>query len=157
MGFGKERQKIKEKIPSWKCEGYFGYGHGRALREFGEGPLKNKSVCLEVCPKSDQCRSEHHRKMDERSPEIARIVSKVAAISQRLGRPVVKSVAAAMNVAEARKVPGTERIRKVLSGLRVVEMVDHYVCGQFENIQNGLDGVLPTAECSLLSETKKTA
>lgn len=157
MGFGKERNRIRKQIPSWKCKGYFGYGHGRGVREWGDKPLKEKSVCLDLCEQSEACRRIHHAKMDLRFPAVADIVYEAARVAHAMGRPVVPTVAAAVTVAENRKVKGTEEIRRTLNRLRVMDMVDHYVCGQFENIQNGLDGVAPDAPCSLHEEKKKSA
>jgi hypothetical protein len=154
MGFGKERNRIKDKIPSWQCNGYFGYGHGRAIREFTEKPLHNRSVCLDICQKSQECRKTHHGRMDSRFPAVAHVVHQAAQVADKLGRPVVRSVGVAMQIAESRQIPGTAEIRRTLKKLRIADMVDHYVCGQFENIQNGLDGVAPAAPCSLHGESQ---
>ena len=144
MGFGKDKNKIRQKITSWNCLGYFGYGHGRGVKDFGERCIGDKSVCRDVCEKTEQCRHLHHNKMDERFPAIAFIVRQAATTASDMRRPIVETVVAAMKVAESRKVEGTEEIRSIMKEFRVSEMTDHYVAGQFENIQNGLDGNLPT-------------
>lgn len=152
MGYGKERAHIKKKIKSWGCSGFFGYGHGRAIRDFGHKPVETRSVCLQICPQGDVCRLEHHSKMDAQFPELAEIVGRTVMTAQHLGRPVAESVGAIMKIAEKRNLPGVERIRKTMNALKIVDITDHYVCGQLENIQNGLEGIAPDAPCSLLTK-----
>ena len=144
MGHGKERNRIRDKIPSWGCLGHFGYGHGRAMREFGDKPLKDKSVCFDLCPKISECRDRHHAKMDKRFPSIAKIVDKAAKVATESGRPVIETVVLAMRVAEHRGIDGTKEIRRILNRFGVQESADHYVCGQLENIQKGFDGAEPS-------------
>lgn len=113
------------------------------MKEHGEKWFKDISVCQDLCPSKDQCRSSHHVRMDARYPDIAEIVHKTAGHAIRMKVAVVQSVIGAMNVAESQKVAGTDEIRKILDGFGVSDITDHYVCGQFENIQNGLDGKDP--------------
>ena len=130
-------------IPKWGCLGYWGYGHGRSVKEHGDKWFKDVSVCQDLCPNKDQCRRKHHVRMDNRYPEVAEIVHATAGHASKMKVAVVQSVIGAMNVAKSQGVAGTDEIRRVLDGFGVSDMTDHYVCGQFENIQNGLDGKDP--------------
>ena len=146
MGHANVRRKIAKAIPSWGCLGYFGYGHGRTVRDFGEKYVKDLSVCQELCSEAESCRMSHHGRMDKRYPQIADIVHKAAARAHRAKIPVVKTVLIAMRLARKREIPGADEIFRILREFRVGEMTDHFVCGQFQNIQNGLDGQLPANE-----------
>lgn len=140
MGHSSTRRKIVKAIPKWGCIGRWGYGHGRAVKEHGEKWFKDLSVCQDLCPEAPVCRQRHHMNMDERYPEVAMIVHKTARHAAQMKAPVVHSVIGAMNVALAQGISGAEEIKAILAGFKVGDMTDHYVCGQFENIQNGLDG-----------------
>ena len=144
MGVRKHRLRMKNAIPGWKCEGFFGYGHGRALAQYGSDRVGKKSVCVDLCPIKDACRTKHHERMDVRYPEIADIVHRSASGAAQAGQSVVRTVITAMRIAETRNVSGTKEIKSILSGFGVNEMTDHYMCGQFENIQNGIDRLPPT-------------
>lgn len=139
MALGKVRHRIRSKIPSWKCYGYFGYGHGRAMVEVGDKQIRGRSVCSDFCKEVDGCRAAHHSRMDARYPEVAKVVRETARAAEEMKRPIVSSVIAAMQVAEKRNVPGIGEMRRIISQHRVAEMTDHYTCGQFENIQNGIE------------------
>ena len=76
--------------------------------------------------------------MDVRFPVIAEVVKTAAREAATMGKPVRVTVATAMRVAESRGIEGIKEIRAVLDSIRVKDVTDHYVCGQFENIQNGL-------------------
>jgi hypothetical protein len=143
VGHSSVQRKIVKTIPKWGCLGYWGHGHGRSVKEHGEKWFKELSVCQDLCPQSDTCRRKHHDRMDQRFPAIADIVHKAAGHANKMKMPIVQSVIGAMNVAYAQKTEGVEEIKAILIGFRVEDMTDHYVCGQFENIQNGLDGKEP--------------
>ena len=81
--------------------------------------------------------------MDKRYPEVADLVHMVAKKAIDAKQPVVKSVVAAMNVALGKDMPEVKEIVRILVGFGVADITDHYICGQFENIQNGLDGSEP--------------
>lgn len=155
MGLGKERKKIRDRIPAWHCEGYFGYGHGRAVNEFGEKAIKDRSVCNEMCSRSQECRMAHHSKMDLRFPDVARVVHVAAESAAAMQRPIVTAIIAAMRIAEAREVPGTKDVRAILKSFRVADITDHYIAGQFENIQNGLDLKDPSWRRPLVEDVKQ--
>ena len=162
MGVRKHRLRIKKSISGWKCEGYFGYGHGRAISQYGEDRVGKMSVCVDLCPIKDTCRAKHHSRMDGRYPEIAEIVHKSATGAAQAKQSVIRTVITAMRIAESRDVSGTKEIRAILSQFGIKEMTDHYMCGQFENIQNGLDGlpatsVRPVPEIKPESNTETTA
>ena len=140
-------------IPKWGCLGRWGYGHGRSVKEHGEKWFKDVSVCQNLCPKSDACRQRHHLHMDQRYPEIAVLVHRTARRAKKMKAPIVESVIGAMNVAYGQKISGAAEIKMILSGFRVGDMTDHYVCGQFENIQNGLDGKDPGFQRPIPSQT----
>ena len=143
MGHASIRRKIVKTIPKWKCLGRWGYGQGRAIKEHGEKWFGDLSVCQDLCPQATVCRQRHHMNMDQRYPEIALIVHKTATRAAQMKMPIVHSVIGAMNVAYAQKIDGAEEIKQILLDFRVGDMTDHYICGQFENIQNGLDGKDP--------------
>ena len=143
MGHRSTQGKIVKAIPKWGCLGQWGYGHGRSVKEHGEKWFKKLSVCQDLCPQSDQCRKQHHGVMDKRYPEVADLVHLVARKAVDAKQPVVKSVIAAMNVALGKDMPEVKEITRILVSFGVADITDHYVCGQFENIQNGLDGNKP--------------
>lgn len=139
MGFGKERNKIRALIPKWNCFGKFGYGQGRAYEAFGEKPLKNKSTCIDLCPRSAECRAAHHAIMDARYPDLANIVTLAARIARNNGKDVARTVMAAVKLAEGNGVAGIAEIRRINETFKLDTATDHYICGQFENIQNGIE------------------
>jgi len=143
VGHSSTRRKIVKTIPKWECLGQWGYGHGRSVKEHGEKWFKDLSVCQDLCPQAELCRRKHHMNMDARYPEIALIVHKTGRAAVKAKAPIVHAVIGAMNVAYSQKIKGTEEIKAILEGFKVGDMTDHYVCGQFENIQNGLDGKDP--------------
>lgn len=140
MAFGKQRKKIRESLGKWKCLGLFGYGQGRAVRDFGRETLGNRSVCLDVCEHRAVCRKIHNERMDEKYPVLAQIVSKTIMMASERGQSVPDAVTRAMEMAEERGAPGSEEVRRVLDSLGIDEYTDHYICGQFQNIQRGFSG-----------------
>ena len=145
MGIAKHRNRIKQRIQSWKCLGYFGYGHGRALKEGFEKVLAKTSVCLNLCPSKEKCRDCHHSRMDEIFPEVSKIVKDAAVSAAKDNAPVRISVITAMNVALNRAIPDAVEIKERLLKFKIEQMTDHYVLGQFENINSGLGGSAPGA------------
>ena len=149
MGHSSTQRRVAKSIYKWGCLGYWGYGQGRAVSEFGEKWFKDLSVCQDLCPQGKRCQQGHHLRMDRRYPEIADLVHRTARHASKMKLPIVRSVIGAMNVAHSQKVAGTEEIRAILSEFRVAEMTDHYVCGQFQNIQNGMDSKAPDFQRSI--------
>lgn len=142
----KIKNKIKDKIGSWKCLTHYGYGHGRALSEFGQRPIRSFSVCRDLCPRREECRKVHHAKMDKQYPEISGLVAAVVTKALEKGEDVVRSIVRAMQSARDKNFPGTDKISRKLEKYGIEDMTDHYVCGEFDNIQNGIDGADPTRE-----------
>ena len=142
--------KIKKTLPKWECVGFFGYGQGRAVAEFGEDAVKGKSVCHEICSMSDKCRDSHAARMDARFPEVADIVKRTVATALGTGIPVVGLVVSAMNVAIKRESVEALRIRESLKRFEVDGMTDHYVLGQLENLDNGISKRQPGTKESLV-------
>ena len=141
MGFGKKRRKIREAIAKWDCFGYFGYGQGRAVAVFGQDELKKKSACIDICTRANACRLAHHEKMNAKYPQLAQLTESSARIAQKRHLDVVSEVVSAMEHAAEMGVDEAVEIRARLQAFKVDQMTDHYRCGQFENIQNGLDKV----------------
>jgi len=146
MGFAKKKRKIREAISKWKCFGYFGYGQGRAVALFGEEDMKKKSACIDICTRASACRLAHHRQMNIRYPQLGQLVESAARLAQLRRLNVVDEVVNAMESAVEMKIDEAVDVRKRLSVFRVDQMTDHYRCGQFENIQNGLDKASPDAK-----------
>jgi hypothetical protein len=141
MGYSKWRNRIQKSIDKWNCFGYFGYGHGRAVNQFGESVVQNRSVCTSMCPSNNDCRAKHHAKMDLEYPDLARLVQGVVEKCQETKAPVVRMVVEAMAMAEANGIPSAVEVKKRLIQYGIEGMTDHYICGQFTNIQNGLNAV----------------
>ena len=146
MGFGKKRKKVRDAIEKWDCSGYFGYGQGRAVAVFGESAMNGKSACLDICTRANVCRLAHHEKMNRRFPQLAQLVESTARIARMRDLDVVSEVVSAMEHAVEAELEEAVEIRDRLSAFRIEQMTDHYRCGQFENIQNGLDKVSPKNE-----------
>lgn len=132
------KKRVRKAIEQWKCVGHFGYGQGRALAEFGADEIGKEPICYEVCPKSSKCRGLHFIAMDKRFPSLGEIVRKTVTMASQTGLPVVPTVVSAMNVAVKRGNMEALRIQEGLKKYRVDSMTDHYVYGQFENIDNGI-------------------
>lgn len=117
--------------------GKFGYGQGRAVAEFGEEEVGD-GVCYKICPDTSECRAKHFDAMDKRFPDIAEIVKGTVSGAVKAGLPVMQTVVSAMNVAVNRHIPQALRIRQGLKRYKVEGMVDHYIYGQLENLDNGI-------------------
>ena len=144
------KKKINKSIDEWNCVGHLGYGQGRAVAEYGQDEIGNHSVCHEVCPKADKCRAKHYTEMDKRFPEVANIVKKTVIMAKQTGLPIVNTVVSAMNVAVKRESPEALRIREGLKKYRVETMTDHYIYGQFENLERGLNKEAPDSKSVFL-------
>lgn len=136
---------IKSSIKQWECFGRFGYGQGRAVAEFGEKESGDQ-VCYKICPDSEKCRSRHLEIMDLRFPAVSGIVKETISGAVRAGLPIMQTVVAAMNVAVNREIPQALRIKQGLKKYQVSGMVDHYIYGQLENIDNGVSKKSPDVE-----------
>jgi hypothetical protein len=139
MGFGKERNKIRLKVLDWKCEGNFGYGHGRAVAEFGPEYLKGRSVCNDICQRKAECRATHHTRMDTRYPNTSEAVRVAVQEAHREKQPILTSVILMMRAALSENMPEAVAIKAGLEKFGVNDMTDHYVYGQLENVQRGLN------------------
>lgn len=146
MGFGKKRRKVREAISKWDCFGYFGYGQGRAVATFGEDDMKKRSACLDICTRANACRAAHHERMNRKFPQLAQLVESSARIAQLRKLDVVAEVVSAMEHAVEADLEEALEIKDRLSAFRIDQMTDHLRCGQFENIQNGLDKSPPDTE-----------
>ena len=156
MGFGKKRRKVREAISKWDCFGRFGYGQGRAVALFGEDELKGRSACLDICSRANACRLAHHEEMNRRFPQLAQLVESTARIAKLRNLDVVEEVVSAMEHAVDAGLEEAVEVKRRLSVFRIDQMTDHYRCGQFENIQNGLDKASPKTERQL-GETQKAS
>lgn len=139
------KSEIRDAIKTWGCLGKFGFGQGKAVATFGEEKA-GEGVCYRVCPKSDECRDLHHDNMDILYPEVADLVKRTVINATQAGIPVMPTVVSAMNIAVKRKMPEAIRIRQGLTKYRVDGMVDHYVFGQLENLDNGVSGRSPNTK-----------
>jgi hypothetical protein len=157
MGFGKKKRQVREAIAEWDCFGYLGYGQGRCVSQFGESHVPGKSACLDICTRASACRLEHHSKMNERYPQLAQLVEKTARIAEQRQLDVVAEVVSAMNHAVELGLDEANEVKKILGLFRIDTMTDHYRCGQFENIQDGLNKDKPGARSSLASLLAKAS
>ena len=156
MGFGKKKRQVREAIAGWNCFGHLGYGQGRAVAQFGEREMHGKSACLDICTRANACRLQHHDKMNERYPQLGQLVETTSRIAQIRGLDVVSEVVSAMGHAVDLGLDEAIEVQRTLGLFKVAEMTDHYRCGQFENIQDGLNKSLPGAR-SAADEAKKKA
>lgn len=145
-----KKHKIRESIPGWGCLGKYGYGQGRAVAEFGESAIGDRAICQDVCPKNQECSNMHYKMMDERFPLITDIVHKTVVSAKAAGLPVVNMVVSAMNVAVKRDNVEALRIREGLKRYNVDTMTDHYIYGQFENLERGYNRESPDAKPTLV-------
>lgn len=146
----KLKQAIKAAVLEWKCLGYYGYGQGRAAATFGEEELGQTVVCHDVCPKAKECRQKHCVTMDKRFPTVAEIVRRT--IFEVRGKNIdpVQAIVVAMGVAANRDEPEAKRIQEGLKKFGVPVITDHYVYGQFENLDNGINKRPPDTAPTLI-------
>jgi hypothetical protein len=156
MGFGKKKRQVREAIAKWDCFGHLGYGQGRAVAQFGEREMHGRSACLDICTRASACRLQHHDKMNERYPQLGQIVETTSRLAQVRGLDVVAEVVSAMGHAVDLGLDEAADVKRILGLFKVKEMTDHYRCGQFENIQDGL-GKAPPGSRIALDEAKKKA
>lgn len=151
MGFGKKKRMVREAIASWDCFGSFGYGQGRAIAQFGEKEMGGKSACLDICNRANACRNRHHDLMNDRFPQLHKLVESVARIAQLRNLDLISEIVAAMDHAVDMNHPEALEVKRILSKFKIESMTDHYRCGQFENIQDGLNKSSPGAASGSIS------
>ena len=139
MGFSKHRRRVREATVKWGCLGYFGYGQGRSVAEFGDKAMKGKSACFDICKKSDACNLRHHARMDKIYPQLAAISEQAVKIAIRSRTDVAAEVVDAMQRAFDLGIDDAIEHKKVLDRYGVTAMTDHYRSGMFDNLQRGLD------------------
>lgn len=132
-----DKKKLLNAINEWQCTGYFGYGQGRAAAEFKD--LGEEPVCHDVCPRSLKCRKRHCERMDTRFPEVADIVKRTLAECQGTEVPIIEAVVWAMSLAAQRDNLEARKIQEGLKRFKVPVITDHYIYGQLENLDNGLN------------------
>lgn len=157
MGFAKNKKKIRGEIVKWDCFGYLGYGEGRAVATYGEARLKNKSACRDICTRASACRLAHHENMNRRYPQLAQLVESTARIAHLRRLNIVDEVVSAMEHAVEAGIEDAIDVRDRLKVFRLDGITDHYRCGQFENIQNGLDKISPKAKRSIEKDVKQAS
>lgn len=157
MGFGKKKRMVREGIAKWDCFGYLGYGQGRAVAQFGEKELHGKSACYDICSRASTCRDQHHDKMNERYPQLGQMVETASRIAKLRGLDVVAEVVSAMTHAVDLGIDEAQDVRHILDLFKIDGMTDHYRCGQFENIQDGLNKVKPGARSAVAEAQKKAS
>jgi hypothetical protein len=143
MGFGTKKRQVREAIAKWECFGYLGYGQGRCVAQFGEGYVGNRSACMDICTRASACRAEHLNKMNERYPQLAVLVKNTAGIAEARHLDIVAEVVSAMNHAVELGLDEAVEVKRILGVFKIDTMTDHFRCGQFENIQDGLNKVPP--------------
>lgn len=157
MGFGTKKRQIREAITKWECFGYLGYGQGRCVAQFGEEYLPGRSACMDVCNRASACRVEHHGKMNERYPRLAALVWNTAKIAEARRLDVVAEVVSAMNHAVELGLDEANEVKRILGLFRIDSMTDHYRCGQFENIQDGINKVAPGSRSAVAGVLAKAS
>lgn len=141
MGFAKKKKRVRSRIKEWGCHGFYGYGEGRAVADFGEDELRGRSACDDICTKRDSCRIFHHERMDRKYPMMAELVGKAALVAKYRGMSIDEKVSEAIEKAYESGASEAVDVISKLKEFNVTGYVDHYRSGQFENIQNGLDKV----------------
>jgi hypothetical protein len=84
--------------------------------------------------------------MDRRYPQLAQIVAAAARTAQREKVGPVKQIMEAMQRCHDLGLAEATEVKRIVQQFGVDSMTDHYRAGQFENIQNGLDGLRPEGE-----------
>ena len=145
MGFAKHKKRIRGEIAKWGCFGYLGYGQGRAVAIYGEDKLSNRSACMDICTRASACRMAHHERMNIRYPQLAQLVESTARLAHLRKLDIVDQVVSAMEHAVSAGLEEAIDVQSRLKKFKIEKITDHYRCGQFENIQNGLDKISPGA------------
>lgn len=143
MGFGTKKRQVREAIAKWECFGYLGYGQGRCVAQFGEGHMPGRSACMDICTRASACRAEHNIRMNQRYPQLAVLVKNAAGIAEARHLDVVAEVVSAMTHAVDLGLDEAAEVKRILGIFKINTMTDHHRCGQFENIQDGLNKVPP--------------
>lgn len=157
MGFGTKKRQVREAIAKWDCFGYLGYGQGRCVAQFGENHLPGRSACMDICTRASACRLEHHNKMNERYPQLAVLVKNTAGIADGRQLDVVAEVVSAMNHAVELGLDEACEVKRILDLFKINTMTDHYRCGQFENIQDGLNKTVPGSRSAVAGMLAKAS
>lgn len=157
MGFGTKKRQVREAITKWECFGYLGYGQGRCVSQFGDDYLPGRSACMDICTRASACRLEHHKKMDERYPQLAALVGNTARIAEARQLDVVAEVVSAMNHAVELDLQEANEVKRILGIFKITSMTDHHRCGQFENIQDGLNKVAPGSRSAVAGVLAKAS
>jgi hypothetical protein len=133
-----DKKKVLDVINEANCFGYFGYGQGKAATVLGD-ELGETSVCFDVCPKSMKCRQSHCSRMDSLYPEVAKIVKKTIQECTESQVTPVEAIVWAMAYAASKDVLEACKIQEGLKRFGVNIMCDHYIYGQLENLDNGIN------------------
>jgi len=157
MGFSKKRQQVREAIAKWECVGYLGYGQGRSVAQFGEKHMHGRSACMDICTRANACRLEHHNKMNERYPQLAALVESTARIARARHLDIVSEVVSAMDHAVELGLDEAGEVKRILGIFKINTMTDHYRCGQFENIQDGMNKVAPGSRSAVAGVLAKAS
>lgn len=157
MGFGTRKRQVREAIAKWECFGYLGYGQGRCVAQFGEDYMGNRSACMDVCTRASACRLEHHKKLNERYPQLTALVEHTAKIAEARQLDVVAEVVSAMDHAVELGLDEASEVKRILGLFRINTMTDHYRCGQFENIQDGLNKATPGSRSAVAGMLAKAS
>jgi len=155
MGFGKKKRQVREAIATWSCFGRFGYGEGRAVAQFGEDGMHGKSACADICNRANACRLSHRDEMNSRYPQLSQLVEATARIASIRGLDVSTEVIMAMRHAADMMLDEAVEVKRILGLFKVDDITDHYRCGHFENIHNGLHKASPTSRI-MPKSTKKS-
>lgn len=154
MGFGKKKRQVREAIDKWKCFGYLGYGQGRAVSQFGAQVMGDKSACGDLCSRANDCRMKHHEMMNERYPQLAQLLAATTRIAHRLKKNPDAEVLSAMHHAADLGMDEAVSVKHTLALFKVKTMTDHHRCGEFENIQDGMDKVAPGTRNAVTNAAK---
>ena len=143
MGFSKHLKNMRRAIRSWDCHGFLGYGQGKAVSMWGEEKLRGRSACIDICSEYQSCRRAHHNRMDHRYPQLAQVVAAAARTAQREKVGPLKQIMESLQRCHDLGLAEATEVKRIVKQFGVDSMTDHYRAGQFENIQNGLDGRRP--------------
>jgi hypothetical protein len=157
MSFNKHKKRIRHALVGWECVGFFGYGHGRALRVFGEEVLCGRSVCVDICNNTAVCRKVHHDRMDYRYPQLAQITGNALKVAKLNKTDPVTEIICAMRRSVELGLDEALEVKAIIEQFGVDSMTDHYQAGQFENIQSGLSGRLQNQAEAVPEEIDKAS
>jgi hypothetical protein len=87
--------------------------------------------------------------MNHRYPQLTVLVENTARIAQARQLDVVAEVVSAMDHAVELGLDEAGEVKRILGIFKINSMTDHYRCGQFENMQDGLNKVAPGARSAV--------